>query len=130
MAAAVLLEMHRTLDRMGLAMVDVELLAARVALARPAEPIGAEFVGIALELFAQEYLVEAFEHLHLADIAAALTVHFAEAEPAVEDSLKHFVAVDAHFVENSLAVELAVVPLVAAVAAPEAVELAAVDIVK
>ena len=61
-AAAVLLEMHRTLDSMGLALVDAELLAVRVALARPAEPIDAEFVGIALELFAQVCLVEAFEH--------------------------------------------------------------------
>ena len=47
---------------MGLALVDFELLAVRVALARPAEPISAEFVEIALELFAQVCLVEAFEH--------------------------------------------------------------------
>ena len=57
MAAAVLLEMHRTLDRMGLAFVDAELLPARVALARPAEPISAAFVEIALGLFAQVCLV-------------------------------------------------------------------------
>ena len=62
MAAAVLLEMHRTLDRMGLAVVDAELLAARVALARPTEPISAGFVEIAQGLSAQVCLVETFEH--------------------------------------------------------------------
>ena len=66
----------------------------------------------------------------MAGIAAASMAPLAEAEPAVGDSREHFVAVSAHFVGNSLAVELAVVPLVAAAATPAAVELAAVELAK
>ena len=66
----------------------------------------------------------------MAGIAAASMTPLAEAESAVGDSREHFVAVGAHFVGNSLAVELVVVPLVASVATPAAVELAAVELAK